>query len=218
MSIATKIALTLVVLVVGTVIFGIIKEVVGYGQHLFAGAMLLIFFYIWSRPKPYNSYRQVEPRKYKKSNDKTNNKVNFLTAKGKKTTSIADITDVAGNPNPKNNFAYDQELYKKAWDEIEKRNVDVGLWAKLFVDSDGDENKTKVAYIKKRIIALQYLKNDIKTANSVIKTEQQGNMSPMHKLSTSGYDNFSERLQQIERRTSARIHNIYNPKLKNVSD
>jgi len=40
----------------------------------------------------------------------------------------------------------------------------------------------------------------------------------MHKLSTSKHDSFSERLQQIERRTSARIRNVYNPKSKDVSD
>ena len=207
------ISLTLIILVVGTVIYGIITEVVGYGQHLFAGAMLLIiFFYIWSRPKPYNSDRQVEPHNYKNSSNKTNNNVSFSTVKGKETTSIPDIIDVAGNPNSKNDFTDDQELYKKAWDEIEKGNVDVGLWAKSFVDSDGDEKKAKVAYIKKRIIVLQYQKNNVEVADSVIKTKQQGNASPMHKLSTSEHDSFSERLQQIERRTSARIRNVYNPK------
>jgi hypothetical protein len=103
---------------------------------------------------------------------------------------LPDNIDADSKLNSKNDFTDDQELYKKACDEIEKGNVDVGLWAKSFVDSDGDENKAKVAYIKKRIIVLQYQKNNVEVADSVIKTKQQGNASPMHKLSTSEHDSF----------------------------
>ena len=58
MSTATKVGLTLVVFVVGSIIAGIIKEVVVHGQYLTSGAMVLIFFYIWSRPKAHYADRK----------------------------------------------------------------------------------------------------------------------------------------------------------------
>ena len=48
----------------------------------------------------------------------------------------------------------DEALYEKVWKEIEEGQTDVGLWAKLLVENDGDESKTKVAYLKTRVARL----------------------------------------------------------------
>ena len=48
----------------------------------------------------------------------------------------------------------DEALYEKVWNEIEEGQTDVGLWAKLLVENDGDESKTKVAYLKTRVARL----------------------------------------------------------------
>ena len=46
------------------------------------------------------------------------------------------------------------ELYAIAWDEVEANNTDKGLWARLYVEHNGDEGKTRVAYLKERVAQL----------------------------------------------------------------
>ena len=41
------------------------------------------------------------------------------------------------------------------WKEVEEQTFDKGLWAKLFAENNGDENKIKAAYIKHRVGELQ---------------------------------------------------------------
>ncbi|HIO56040.1 MAG TPA: hypothetical protein EYN31_03230 [Candidatus Marinimicrobia bacterium] len=48
----------------------------------------------------------------------------------------------------------DNQLYAIGWKEVEEDNRDEGLWARLFVENDGDETKTRVAYLKHRVDAL----------------------------------------------------------------
>lgn len=42
------------------------------------------------------------------------------------------------------------EIYSKVVLELESGNVDKGLWARLFSEVDGDENRTKARYLKAR--------------------------------------------------------------------
>ena len=45
-------------------------------------------------------------------------------------------------------------IYENIANEIESGNVEKGLWTRLFAECDGDENATKVHYIKQRSTAL----------------------------------------------------------------
>ncbi len=44
--------------------------------------------------------------------------------------------------------------YARIADEITSGNIDQGLWTRLFVETDGDENRTRARYIKARIALL----------------------------------------------------------------
>lgn len=57
----------------------------------------------------------------------------------------------------RNNFSTDidiSSIYAKVAEEIESGNADKGLWTRLWVECEGDDNKTKVLYIKQRTNAL----------------------------------------------------------------
>ena len=64
----------------------------------------------------------------------------------------------------------DDDLYQIAWAEINQRRGSEGRWARLFVENDGDETKTRVAYIKLRVEDLQKLRKA--EIDEVEKTEQ----------------------------------------------
>lgn len=51
MGITTKIIWTLVVVVVGSIIAGVIKDLIGVGQYIAAGVIVMILFYIWGKVK-----------------------------------------------------------------------------------------------------------------------------------------------------------------------
>lgn len=57
------------------------------------------------------------------------------------------------------NFTVDEDaVYAAIANELKTGATDEGLWTRLFAESDGDENRTKVAYIKQRaekLIALE---------------------------------------------------------------
>ena len=57
------------------------------------------------------------------------------------------------------NFTVDENaIYAAIANELESGATDKGLWIRLFAECDGDENRTKVAYIKQRaekLIALE---------------------------------------------------------------
>ena len=52
MSIATKIILSVVVVVVGSIIAGVIRDLIGVGQYIASGVIVVILFYIWGKPSP----------------------------------------------------------------------------------------------------------------------------------------------------------------------
>ena len=49
----------------------------------------------------------------------------------------------------------EEELYRQVWQELDEGTTDKGLWAKLLVDNDGDEERTKISYLKIRVERLR---------------------------------------------------------------
>lgn len=47
--------------------------------------------------------------------------------------------------------AFDENLYAQVADEIDGKNIDKGLWTKILVKNDGDEQKTKIEYLRERV-------------------------------------------------------------------
>jgi hypothetical protein len=50
MNIAMKLGLSVVIVLAGSIIAGIVRDFVGFGQYIASSAIVLILFYIWSRP------------------------------------------------------------------------------------------------------------------------------------------------------------------------
>jgi arginyl-tRNA synthetase len=61
-----------------------------------------------------------------------------------------------------------------AWSEVEEERTQEGLWAKVFVENDGNEEKTKVSYIKARVENLQTKRNqEIEEEEKRLKLEKK---------------------------------------------
>jgi len=45
-----KIILIALVFLTGTIVFGIVKDIIGYGQYIVAGALVYILYRIWKKP------------------------------------------------------------------------------------------------------------------------------------------------------------------------
>ena len=54
----------------------------------------------------------------------------------------------------------DEELFRKAYNEIKNSTINEGLWVKSLVLADGDEDKQETEYIKLRVIQLSKEKNE----------------------------------------------------------
>lgn len=52
MSIMTKVVSSVVIIVVGAIIAGVIRDIVGAGQYIASGVIVLLLFYVWGRPIP----------------------------------------------------------------------------------------------------------------------------------------------------------------------
>lgn len=50
LGVGAKVGLTVMVVLIGGMIFGLISNIVGHGHAIWAGILALIIFYIWSRP------------------------------------------------------------------------------------------------------------------------------------------------------------------------
>jgi len=50
MGVFSKIAITLVVTILGAVVIGIVGSEFGHGQYLIAGIVAVMLFAVWSRP------------------------------------------------------------------------------------------------------------------------------------------------------------------------
>jgi len=57
----------------------------------------------------------------------------------------------------------EENIYLKIYEELETKTYDKGLWIRLFAEADGDENKTKVLYVRERYSAL----TNSKSPNSI---------------------------------------------------
>ena len=74
----------------------------------------------------------------------------------------------------------DDALYAQVWREIESKNVDEGLWARLWAENKGDEDKTKAAYLKERVSQLLDAEVDVRTSGN--KTQIEWNRSFLKRL------------------------------------
>ncbi len=55
MGIWAKIGLTVLVVFIGAIVYGVIRDLVGKGHYIATGVEILILFYIWSRPSKSSS-------------------------------------------------------------------------------------------------------------------------------------------------------------------
>ena len=129
-------------------------------------------FIFWILIRMYNRKGQVIP-KHEKSAGVTKNRTDSVVAEIRKqkptpqspsaSKTLPDSTKAANapprSPDPSSTKSSlkdldDNQLYAIGWKEVEEDNRDEGLWARLFVENDGDETKTRVAYLKHRVDAL----------------------------------------------------------------
>ena len=62
MSIAMKLGLSVGIVLVGSIIAGIVRDLVGFGQYIASSVIVLILFYVWSRPRTASSDTKGESR------------------------------------------------------------------------------------------------------------------------------------------------------------
>jgi len=148
-----KVLLSIVAIVIGIVLFGIAKEILGFGSVIVAGLLVYALYEIWTA--------KVYEKNSKGINTDTKSAFHRPTVKTfpKKTTlkkpspkpksedfKMKEKIDITLNEN---------ELYEQVWREIEENKTDLGLWAKCFSTCEGDENKTKALYVSKRVLVLK---------------------------------------------------------------
>jgi len=63
-------------------------------------------------------------------------------------------------------FESESEYWETASNELKSNNINESLWAKLFSETDGDENKTKARYLKHRVDELKFNSKKFKTIQS----------------------------------------------------
>ena len=61
MSIAMKLWLSATIVLVGSIVAAIVRDLVGVGQYIASGVIVLILFYIWSRPRTPGSDTKGKP-------------------------------------------------------------------------------------------------------------------------------------------------------------
>lgn len=78
---------------------------------------------------------------------------------GESTSHIMETTTSNFTPmSPQDSTVVDEDaIYVAIAKELETGATDKGIWTRLFAECDGDENRTKVAYIKKRAEKLKVL-------------------------------------------------------------
>ena len=64
------------------------------------------------------------------------------------------------------------DLYEKAWAELEAKDIQQGLWARIWSENDGDETKTKAAYLKERVKQLGESSNSVESPRRDQATQQ----------------------------------------------
>ena len=77
--------------------------------------------------------------------------------------SVTRASDITEEALTQTKFSNEQDKWESASRELAS-NRNEGLWAKCFVEADGDENKAKAAYLKYRFKNLSEENGDIKNA------------------------------------------------------
>lgn len=84
--------------------------------------------------------------------------------------------------SPKKTIVADEMVYAAIAKEIESGAVDNGLWTRLYAECDGDEPKTKAAYIRHRAERLSNpAGNPTRTQPNAEQTKSDENQTPLDK-------------------------------------
>ena len=105
------------------------------GAIIFGGIYLL---YKWAKNK-----KETEKNNEEESKTTASKNTNEIYKKA-----AEEIKDEKFKPD-------ENKIYEKISEEIDGNTIDKGLWLKLFTESDGDKEKTKIRYIKERFKVLQ---------------------------------------------------------------
>jgi len=132
----------------------------------------------------------------KSSNDIPKAKNNVHQKKIVKKNKVYPKNKTSDNLKNDKNFEIERELYEQAWNEIEEKTYDIGLWAKAFADSNGDEKQTKVLYIKKRVYDLnsKTIDTNIDSDNNIKKEINPSHQSHSFLRTIMPIDKFKEKL------------------------
>ena len=115
---------------------------------------------------------------------------------------------------PATNETNDDEIYESIARELADKNINQGLWTRLFAEAEGDENKTKALYIKRRAEILTEEKNkkleEVKAMTLAeeeevrIETKRIARIKELEKidLSSLSYDEIAAAIMQAGQRSS----------------
>lgn len=84
-------------------------------------------------------------------------------------------TTTTENSAPVSSAVDEDAIYAAIATELETGSTDKGLWTRLFVENDGDENRTKVAYIRERAKRLETPPTVSKAAPITVRQENDAN-------------------------------------------
>jgi hypothetical protein len=84
----------------------------------------------------------------------------------------------------------EEEIYLQIYEELENKTFDKALWIRLFAETDGDENKTKVQYVRARFSILNSTKQQ--TSKVIVETNISNDyVSAPKEISINSIDNFA---------------------------
>ncbi len=92
-------------------------------------------------------------------------------------------------------MAVEDDFYEKAFDEVQGKGLKKAIWARALSENDGDENKAKAAYIRRRVLEL--------TAEHEIKSDNLVKGVWARAIAENGGNEKKAKAQYIEARTSA---------------
>ena len=152
MNILTKIILSIVVFAIGTIVFGVLTDMVGKGQYISVGVMLLILFSIWNRPTVTVTNRQKSWVEFRKK-DMVEGE---LRASNRKIEAVENVhepdstVEVTANKEELSERQLDT-FYEKALVEYEEGETIKSFHSRSIVFADGDKSKERSEYIKLRV-------------------------------------------------------------------
>lgn len=126
MRIEVKLGLSVFVILAGSLLFVFVSEIVGVGQYIVSGVIVMLIFYIWSRP-----------RLPSRDDDKREPPLTGTAASARKQDTIASAN-------------LEEEFWAEALAEYESNERRPGLWARVFSKAEGNEAVAKASYLKQR--------------------------------------------------------------------